>query len=224
MCYVAVMVDGTPPRPAAPRGRPRRPDVDQAILRAAVDVLEEVGLQGITVSAVAKRAGVARATVYLRWPSREALLGATARASGGGLPYPLTGDLGLDLRRGAEFAREVTSGAHFIAVLPELIAAVLAHPQQLSFDAVAPNRARLAAEYRAVAAEQGFDPGVDPELGFDMILGAELIYILANRAAPTARYSRQLAEVVLTGLRASGVSRSGDGNGTERSESRPLGR
>ena len=212
------------PSPSRSSGRPRDPEVDRAILRAAVDVLEDVGLQGITVSAVAKRAGVARATVYLRWPSREALLGATARAAGGGQPYPLSGDLERDYRRGAEFAREVTSGEHFIAVLPELVAAVLANPQQLSFDAVAPNRVRLAAEYRAVAAEQGFDPGVEPDLGFDMILGAELIYILANRRAPSARYSRQLAEVVLSGLRARAEDATGDGNRTERSEGPPLGR
>ena len=183
-------------------GRPRDPELDQAILRAAVQVMTEVGLRDFSVSAVADRLQISRATIYLRWPTREALLGAVARAAGGGHPYPLTGDLAVDYRRGAEFAHEVTNGDPFIAVLPELVEAVLSNPQQLTFDAIAPNRVRLAAEYRALAATQGFDPKFDADLGFDMILGAELIYILANRKAPSARYSKQLAEAVIAGLRA----------------------
>ena len=183
-------------------GRPRDPDLDRAILRAAVEVMTEVGLRDFSVQAVADRLGISRATIYLRWRTREALLGAVARAAGGGHPYPLSGDLATDYRRGAEFAREVTTGDPFIAVLPELVDAVLASPPQLSFDAIAPNRVRLAAEYRALAAAQGFDASIDADLGFDMILGAELIYILANRKAPPARYAKQLAEVVIAGLRA----------------------
>ena len=167
--------------------------------------MEETGLRGTTVSAVAERAGVARATVYLRWPTREKLLGAMVRASGGGEPYPLTGNLDADIRRGAEFAREVTSGEHFVAMLPELIAAVMENPAQLNLDDVAPNRRRLAAEYRALAAEQGFDPELDPNLVFDLILGAELIQSIGERRAPSARYTRQLADVVVRGLRAPAV-------------------
>ena len=183
-------------------GRPRDPETDRAILRAAVDVMTELGLKGTTVSAVAERAGVARATVYLRWPTREKLLGAMVRAAGGGEPYPLTGDLAADIKRGAEFAREVTSGEHFVAMLPELVAAVMENPAQLSLDDLAPNRRRLAAAYRASAAAQGFDPELDPNLVFDIVLGAELIEILAERRAPSARYTRQLGEIVVAGMRA----------------------
>lgn len=193
-------------------GRPRNPETDRAILRAAVDVLSEVGLQGITVSAVAERAGVARATIYLRWPTREALLGAVARAAGGGYPYPLTGDLETDIRAGVDFARIVMNAEHFPAVMPELIAAVMANPQQLSLDDVAPNRKRLAAEYTASAAAQGFDPSLDPNLAFDIVLGAGLIQILASRQAFSTRYAHQLADVIVAGLRA----KAGHGSPDER--------
>src|SRR5260221_5194709 len=181
-------------------GRPRDPELDQAILRAAVEVMAEVGLQDFSVQAVADRLDISRATIYLRWKTRELLLGAVARAAGGGHPYPLSGDLADDYRRGAEFAREVTAGTPFIAVLPELVAAILAHPPQLSLDAVAPNRERLAAAYRAVAAEQGFDPAIDPNLAFDMILGAGLMQILANGRAASVGYMQQLAEVIIAAL------------------------
>jgi len=185
-------------------GRPRDPATDRAILDAAVTILDERGLQGVTISAVAERAGVSRATIYLRWKTTDALRGAMVRASAGGYPYELTGDLARDIRRGAEFARDVTSGEHFLAVLPDLFAAVLANPPQLAFHDVAPNRIGLAAEYTRLAEEQGFDASLDPNLAFDLLLGAQLVYILANRRPPSAGYVEGLADTIVAGLRRAG--------------------
>lgn len=50
------------------RGRPRDEAIDAAILEAAVDELTERGFLSFTVEAVAARAGVAKTTVYRRWP------------------------------------------------------------------------------------------------------------------------------------------------------------
>ncbi|MBS1848329.1 MAG: TetR/AcrR family transcriptional regulator [Actinobacteria bacterium] len=60
------------------QGRPRDPAADAAILAAVYDVIAEVGFAGFTVEAVAARAGVGKATIYRRWPSREDLLVAAA--------------------------------------------------------------------------------------------------------------------------------------------------
>ena len=54
------------------RGRPRDPAVDEAILSAAVDLLGEVGYARLTMEQVAERAGVGKASLYLRWPSKVA--------------------------------------------------------------------------------------------------------------------------------------------------------
>jgi len=50
------------------RGRPRDEAIDAAILAAAVDELTERGFLSFTMEAVAARAGVAKTTVYRRWP------------------------------------------------------------------------------------------------------------------------------------------------------------
>ncbi|MEN0067292.1 MAG: TetR/AcrR family transcriptional regulator [Myxococcota bacterium] len=50
-----------------PTGRPRDPDVDVRILDAARALLHESGLERLTISAVASRAGVGRPTVYRRY-------------------------------------------------------------------------------------------------------------------------------------------------------------
>jgi AcrR family transcriptional regulator len=60
--------------PARPRGRPRSIDADNAIFGAVVQLLPETGLKGLTMEAVAKVAGVSKATVYRRWSSKEALV------------------------------------------------------------------------------------------------------------------------------------------------------
>lgn len=183
------------------RGRPRDPATDDAILRAAADILAEEGLDRTTLTAVANRAGVARATIYLRWPNRHALIGAAVKAAVGGDPFPLTGDIERDLAVGARFTRDVMAPAAFRAMLPELIEAFLTDPPEIPFHAVAPNRAHLAEEYRREAAAQGFEPDIDAALPLDMILGALLVHIFATGAAPSPEYARQLARIVIQGLR-----------------------
>jgi AcrR family transcriptional regulator len=55
-------------------GRPRNPEVDRRILEAAVQEFGEVGYDGLTMERVALRAGVSKATLYLRWANRDDLL------------------------------------------------------------------------------------------------------------------------------------------------------
>jgi AcrR family transcriptional regulator len=56
------------------QGRPRDPAVDQAILRAALELFIEHGIAGASIEKIAKQAGVAKTSIYRRWSSREALL------------------------------------------------------------------------------------------------------------------------------------------------------
>jgi AcrR family transcriptional regulator len=55
-------------------GRPRDPDVDRKIAQAALDLFGEAGWAGFAMDTVARRAGVGKASLYLRWNSKEALL------------------------------------------------------------------------------------------------------------------------------------------------------
>ena len=58
------------------RGRPRREGADEEILAVAREMLAEGGYAELNVDAVAERAGVAKTTVYRRWPSKGALIAA----------------------------------------------------------------------------------------------------------------------------------------------------
>ena len=55
-------------------GRPRQESYDQAILDAALEILNAKGYAGLSIDGVAARAGVGRPTIYRRWPSKPALV------------------------------------------------------------------------------------------------------------------------------------------------------
>jgi AcrR family transcriptional regulator len=57
-----------------PPGRPRDPDLDRRIADAALDVFGDAGWAGFAMETIARRAGVGKASLYLRWNSKEALL------------------------------------------------------------------------------------------------------------------------------------------------------
>lgn len=59
----------TSARPTRRRGAA----LDEAILQATIDELHAVGFRGLTMDAVAARAGTAKNVIYRRWPSRGAL-------------------------------------------------------------------------------------------------------------------------------------------------------
>jgi AcrR family transcriptional regulator len=62
--------------PKRGRGRPRRAGADEEILSVALAMLREKGYHDLTVDAVAETAGVAKTTIYRRWPSKGALVAA----------------------------------------------------------------------------------------------------------------------------------------------------
>jgi AcrR family transcriptional regulator len=70
-------------------GRPRNAQADEAILDAVLAMLNDgQSPAAISVEAVAARAGVGKATIYRRWPNKEALLLDAVRAMKGPLPEP----------------------------------------------------------------------------------------------------------------------------------------
>ncbi|MDH6133115.1 AcrR family transcriptional regulator [Kitasatospora sp. MAA4] len=63
-----------PPAPHRAKGRPRSAAADRAILDATREALAEVGWGGLSIGQVALRAGVAKTTLYRRWPSKNELV------------------------------------------------------------------------------------------------------------------------------------------------------
>jgi AcrR family transcriptional regulator len=90
-------------------GRQRNEAARQAILDAALELLGESAGAGVTVDAIAARAGVGKQTIYRWWPSKYAvLLDAILQRARLDVPAPDTGNVATDLR---EFLRGTFRGA-----------------------------------------------------------------------------------------------------------------
>lgn len=83
----------------ARRGRPRDPSVDAAIRAATTELLGEVGYAQLTMDQVASRAKVSKASLYLRWPNKVALVADALQHRARAVPeVPDTGSLPSDMR------------------------------------------------------------------------------------------------------------------------------
>lgn len=103
------------------RGRPRSEHRSAAVLEATLQEIGERGIAGLTIEAVAARAGVSKVTIYRRWPDRVALVLA-ALESLPELPVPDTGDLVQDLRALRRHLLDVVDRSNLAEVLPALLA------------------------------------------------------------------------------------------------------
>jgi len=173
--------------PPAPRGRRRSARAQQAILRAAVDLLSEHGYGRLTIEAIAARAGVGKQTIYRWWPSKGAVvLDAVRDALAANALWVDSGDFGADveaqIRRMAAAFADPAIGPPIAALVGETqhdpVFAEAFHQR-----IVAPSRqawreifaqARAAGEVRA---------DLDLDLAIDLLL-APLWYRLLLRAVP----------------------------------------
>ncbi|WP_239310765.1 MULTISPECIES: TetR/AcrR family transcriptional regulator [unclassified Frankia] len=79
-------------------GRPRDDSRDGAIRRATLQLLAEVGYDGVTMDRVATRAKAGKATIYRRWPSKVALvMDAITTITEQSVPIPDTGSFRMDM-------------------------------------------------------------------------------------------------------------------------------
>jgi AcrR family transcriptional regulator len=84
------------PRRRSP-GRPRDPEAVRRIFDAAIEEYLERGSAGFTMDGVARRAGVGKSTVYLRWADRDTLLVESVLARSRSIEEVDTGTLHEDL-------------------------------------------------------------------------------------------------------------------------------
>ena len=185
------------------RGRPRSEHAHRAVLTATLELLRDEGWAGLTIDAIAKRAGVARTTIYRWWPSSSVIavdvlveLSATvAPPPGGGDPLRA---IRLEMRRFAAVAIELP-GSILSAVLGEAQhdpAVRVALLERLIY----PRREATMRVIRDAQARGLLREDVAPNVIADLFYGPIFYRMLMGHEPSTERFATQTFERVLAGL------------------------
>lgn len=166
-----------------PVGRPRDEDVDRRILDAALAVFADLGWSGLTMEGVAKRAGVGKASLYLRWSNTTDLLTDAVTLRFAGPVSVHSTSLREDLVLLTEGMLRLYLGPLGAASLrmqleSRSIPAIDAH-----YDAIRSSQVREARGIINRAVDRGEIPaGTSASLLLDMLLGGALMHVLASSA------------------------------------------
>lgn len=189
---------------ARPRGRPRDPGVDEDILRAALDLLTEGGFERLSMEAVASRAGVAKATIYRRFPSKIDLVAAMMHTFAPPLAAPPdTGSVRTDLQAIAATLREsMCSTTDTGRMLPAMVSAAKEHDEVR--DAMqrftAARRKRIDHVVRAAIERGELREGTDAAVVGDMLVGAMLYRAVIRGGKLDKRFTDQVVDGLLDGF------------------------
>ncbi|NYG07838.1 AcrR family transcriptional regulator [Phycicoccus badiiscoriae] len=175
------------PRPDLSRrpGRPREEATEQAITAAARQVLADKGVARMSMEHVAAKAGVAKSTLYRRWPSKIELAVHAVAATFDEIEIEDNGSLEADMRAGigeaARLLRDPSTGGAYAALLAESARDPDGVGQQV--------RASLSTRLHALVAtsvERAIDRGeirqdmIDVDLLADVVVGSVMHRALAT--------------------------------------------
>ena len=146
---------------------------EDAILGAALDLMAEHGVGGLTVDAVAARAGVGKQTIYRHWGSRARLVHDAIACANDPLEEPDTGSLRGDLEALVAQLVRFLSNPDTGRVFPSLLDAAERDPELAELRQAHADQKRDA--FRRVlgrAVERGeIDAGLDVEAAIDLMVG-----------------------------------------------------
>ncbi len=194
-----------------PPGRPRSAQSHEAIVRATLELLTEVGFGRLTMEQVQRRAGVGKATIYRRWTSKSELVKEAIQFFSAELPVPDTGDLRKDFATVAAAALAIAEDRNAALLMPRLMTEV-SHDRELHalFTAhlVAPRRAVVRTMLERARERGEIRDDVEIELAIDMLVGPVLYRFMidGDDLRPAAERAPRVLDLLLTGIGTAGRS------------------
>ena len=177
------MTDAQQRRP----GRPRSPQTEQAILDAALQLLAEEGVQGMSVEGVAARAGVGKTTIYRRWPNKDALILDALRL----LKPPIiefdTGDLRSDITAYLRYISGLLNDPTIQRLSLRILGEMAGRPSWSTnyfLESVRPNLDGLQGMIERARVRGELRPDVDPVVVMDLIGGPIFFHFIFSLFMP----------------------------------------
>lgn len=200
------MTNPVDPDPAATRvGRPRSERSRSEVLRAASELMREVGLRAMTTDEIAARSGVGKATIYKWWPNKyavavEAFLSAMDTAAGD----PDTGSAERDFRLALRGIMQFYRGPNG-RIFAQLIGEAQNHPDiaaELGRHLMQPRREVGRAIWDRGVARGELRTDVDREIAVDLVFGPAMYRLLATDAPLDAETADAIVAAAMRGLAA----------------------
>jgi AcrR family transcriptional regulator len=190
-------------------GRPRSAEADEAILDATRAALAELGWSGLTLGDVAARAGVAKTTLYRRWPGKnELVVDAVAALFEERLELPDRGSLEADIQGVVlQFADLISRPETRTALMAVVAEATQDDALRVRIRAAIVDRQKhlvlLGRERARQRGELPQDDGAGPErddLIFDVIAGTVVHRVMVSSEPVDPPWARHLARLLVVGL------------------------
>lgn len=188
-----------------PTGRPRDGSVDTRVLAATAALLREKGYAGLRIDDVVVASGVAKTTIYRRWPSLVHLVVASMAELVGDRTVPRTGDPVADLRTAAAIGlRSLDRVGPSLASL----ASDIAHHANSDPDLRAAYRRGVIDPYRDAVVDivrHGqavgvFQSAIDPAVAADQLIGPAVYRaVLLHEPLPTDE-ADAVVDLILGGI------------------------
>src|SRR5262245_58193150 len=198
------MATALPAKRTGARGRPRRAKAQHAGLDAALALLAKGGYTAATIDEISARSGVAKTTIYRRWPNRAALVvDVLLRLAAVTAPPPAKGEPLRALRT------EMSQVAAAAGQLPgQILASLIGEAQRdpevrdaLVQGLFKPRRNASASTIREAQLSGALRDGISPGVAVDLLFGP-IFYRRLLRHEPTSEdYVRQVYEAAMQGLR-----------------------
>lgn len=186
----------------AVRGRPRSREADRAILRATAELLEDEGYERLSMEAIARRAGVGKATLYRRWSNKADLVVDVIRAAFEAYPIADTGDTRKDLLAMSERALSIIDGR--VGRIMQAVSSELGRNAELAAvvrdSLMEPRREALRAVVRRGMERGDIRADIDPDLVLDALVGALFYRIQTTDQSPTPADAEALVDLLFRGM------------------------
>lgn len=160
-----------------PLGRPRSPQSHQAILKAALELLAEVGFERMSIEAIATRAGVGKTTIYRRYGSKEELVADAIESLREEVVIPDTGTLWGDMDALIQKAAQITLNPLGRQTVAMIISSASSNPQFAQIywiKYLQPRQQAFAVVIERAKVRHEIEADTDPALVFDTMSGIML--------------------------------------------------
>jgi AcrR family transcriptional regulator len=169
---------------------PRQPSVraHEEVLAAALKLITDRGIDGVSVDAISEASGVSKATIYKHWENKEALCLEAIGNLHCGLPNgPDSGDVRAEIVKIVRHLADAPRTRTLMRIMPKILGHASANPkfrQAWGERVEQPRRLRLAQLIRRAATEGALAADIDVDLAVHLLLGPVLYHRMMRTNMP----------------------------------------